>query len=201
MDIIAEEAERYKMEVAALQEIRWKGRNSIRKLKYTLHCSGNDVRQGNRRVGFIVSKKVSRSALGFLLICDRICTLRIKGKFYIIFVNVYAPTEDTEDEIVDEFYETLQAVCDEIPKHDAIITLGDFNTKLGKEQLNKDVIGRHSLHEVTNSNGLRLVQYATINNFKVLSTWFPRKDIHKGTWRLPGTNDTNQINRILVSKK
>ena len=135
-------------------------------------------------------------------ICERIRTLRVKGKFHnITFINVYAPTEDTAYEIVDEFYETLQVVCDEIPKHDAIITLGDFNANLGKEQLYKDIIGRHSLHEVTNSNGLRLVQYATINNFKVLSTWFPRKDIHKGTWRLPGTNDTNQINRILVSKK
>jgi exonuclease III len=199
MNIIAEEAERYKMEVVALQEIRWKGRGSIRKSKYTLHYSGYDVRQGNRGVGFIISKKVSRSVLGFLPVCDRICTLRAKGKFHnITFINVYAPTEDNEDEIVDEFYETLQVVCDEIPKHDAIITLGDFNAKLGREQLYKDVTGRHSLHEATNSNGLRLVQYATINNFKVLSTWFPRKDIHKGTWRIPGTNDTNQIDHILV---
>jgi len=106
-----------------------------------------------------------------LPICERIRTLRVKGKFHnITFINVYAPTEDTAYEIVDEFYETLQVVCDEIPKHDAIITLGDFNANLGKEQLYKDIIGRHSLHEVTNSNGLRFVQYATINNFKVLST-------------------------------
>ena len=112
------------------------------------------------------------------------------------------PTEDAKDETVDEFYETLQVVCDEIPKHDAIITLRDFNTNLGKEQLHKDIMGRHSVHEVTNSNSLRLVQYATINWFKVLSTWLSRKDIHKGTWKIPGTNnDTNQIDHILVSKR
>jgi len=111
------------------------------------------------------------------------------------------PAEDAEDETIDEFYETLQVVCDKIPKHDAIITLGDFNANLGKEQLYKDIIGRHSLHEVKNSNGLRLVQYATINKFKVLSTWFPRKDIHKGTWKIPGTNDTIQNDHILVSKR
>jgi hypothetical protein len=81
------------------------------------------------------------------------------------------------------------------------MTLGDFNAKLSKEQLYKDIIGRHSLHEVTNNNGLRLLQYATINDFKVLSTWFPRKDIYKGTWKIPGTNDTNQIDHILVSKR
>ena len=119
----------------------------------------------------------------------------------ITFVNVYAPTEDTEDEIVDEFYETLQSVYDELPKHDAVITLGDFNAKLGKEQIYRDTIGRHSLQDTTSNNGFRLVQYATTNNFKVLSTWYPRKDIHKRTWKIPGTEDTNQIDHILVSKR
>jgi uncharacterized protein YpmB len=57
------------------------------------------------------------------------------------------------------------------------------------------------LHEVTHNNGLRLVQYATTNNFKVLSTWYPRKDIHKGTWKIPGNNDANQTDRVLVPKR
>ena len=196
MGVIAEGVEQRKMDVATLQEIRWKGKGSIRKEKFTLRYSGND-REGNRGVGFIVSKKV----LEFSPISERICTLRFEGKFHnITFVKVHAPTGDTEDEIVDEFYETLQSVCDEIAKHDAIITLGDFNAKLGKEQLYKDVIGRHSLYEVTNNNGLRLVQYATINNFKVLSTWYPRKDIHRRNWKIPGTNDINQIDHIIFSK-
>jgi exonuclease III len=136
MNIIAEEAERYKMDIVALQEILWKRNGSIRKLKFALYYSGNEDIQGNRGVGFIVSKKANRSVLGFSPISERICTLRIKGKFHnITFINAYAPTVDTEDEVVDEFYETLLSVCDELPKHDAIIILGDFNAKLGKEQI------------------------------------------------------------------
>jgi exonuclease III len=101
MNMIADEVERYKMDVVASQEIRWKVKGSIRKVKFTLRYSGNE-RQGNRGVGLIVSKKVLR-----------ICTLQIKDKLHnITFVNVYAPTEDTEDERVDEFYETLQFLCD-----------------------------------------------------------------------------------------
>jgi endonuclease/exonuclease/phosphatase family metal-dependent hydrolase len=139
---------------------------------------------------------------GFSPIYERIRTLLIKGKFHnIAFVNAYAPTKDTEDETVGEFYETLQSVCDELSGHDAIITLGDFNDKLGKEQIYKDITGRHSLHEVTNNNELRLVQYATTNNFKVLSIWYPSEDIHKGTWKVPATNDTNQIDHIIVSER
>ena len=202
MNAIADEAERYKMEVVALQEIRWKGKGIIRKSKFNIYYSGNEDRQGNRGVGFIDCKEINRSVLGFSPICERICTLRIKGKFHnITFVNVYAPTEDAEDEIVDEFYAKLQLVCDELPKHDAVITLGDFNAKLGTERMYRDTIGRHSLHDTTNNNGFKLIQYAVANNFKVLSTWYPRKDIYKGTWRIPGTNVTNQIDHILMSKR
>jgi exonuclease III len=65
MNVTAEEVEGYKMDVVALQEIRWKGKGSIRKLKFTIYYSGNEDRQGNRGVGFIVSTKLSRSILGF----------------------------------------------------------------------------------------------------------------------------------------
>ena len=34
-----------------------------------------------------------------------------------------------------------------------------------------------------------------------MSTWYPKKDIHKGTWKIPGTNDASQIDHILVSKR
>jgi hypothetical protein len=45
------------------------------------------------------------------------------------------------------------------------------------------------------------VQYAIINNFRVLSTWCSRNDIHKGTWKILGTNDITQIDHIIISKR
>jgi len=84
MNMIVKEAERYKMDAIVLQEICWKGKGSIRKSKFTLHYSGNEARRGNRGVCFIVSKKASRSVLGYSPIRERICSLRIKGKFHDI---------------------------------------------------------------------------------------------------------------------
>jgi hypothetical protein len=96
MNIVAEEAERYQMVLVAFQAIRWKGKGSIGKSKFSLYYSGNDVRQGIRGVVFIVSKKVSRSVLGFSHICDRICTVRTKGKFHsVTFHNVYMHPQKT----------------------------------------------------------------------------------------------------------
>jgi len=149
MNTIAEEVEKYKMDAVALQEIRWKGKGVIRKSKFTMYYSGNEDRQGNRGVGFIVSKKVNKLVLGFLPICERICTLQIKGKPHnITLVNVYALTEDTEDEIVDEFYETLQSVCDELPKHNAVTSTPNWVKNKFIETLLED-----SLRETTSNNG------------------------------------------------
>jgi len=62
MNAIADKAERYKMDVVALQEICWKGKGLIRKSKFNIlvYYSGNEDRQDNRGVGFIVSKKINR---------------------------------------------------------------------------------------------------------------------------------------------
>jgi len=39
------------------------------------------------------------------------------------------------------------------------------------------------------------------NHIKFLSTWYPRKDIHESTWKIPGTNDINQTDHIIVSRR
>jgi predicted CopG family antitoxin len=45
--------------------------------------------------------------LGLEPFSDRICKLRVKGKFYnMTLINVYAPTKD-EEEIKEQFYEEL----------------------------------------------------------------------------------------------
>jgi hypothetical protein len=41
------------------------------------------------------------------------------------------------------------------------ILLGDFNTKLGMEGIFKLTIDNESLHEVSNDNGVRVVNFAT----------------------------------------
>jgi hypothetical protein len=42
------------------------------------------------------------------------------------------------------------------------ILLGDFNAKVGREDIFKPIIGNESLHEATNDNRVRVVNFATL---------------------------------------
>jgi hypothetical protein len=44
-------------------------------------------------------------------------------------------------------------VQDRVPKHDLTIILGNMNVKLGKEKAFSQVVGRHTLHNISNKNG------------------------------------------------
>jgi hypothetical protein len=93
--------------------------------------------------------------------------------YNIIVVNVHAPREDTSDDIKDSFYEELGRLFDQFPRYDMKILLVDFNAKVGKEGIFKPTIGNESSHEISNDNGVRVINFATSKNLVVKRTMFP----------------------------
>jgi len=59
------------------------------------------------------------------------------------------------------------------------ILLGDFNAKVGRENIFKPTIGQEILHQDNNDNGVRLVNFATSQNLVVKDMIFPHRNIHK----------------------
>jgi hypothetical protein len=126
----------------------------------------------------------------------------LRGRWYhIIVLNVQAPTEDKTDDVKASFYEELGRVFDKFPKYNIQILLGDFNAKVGREDIFKPTIGNESLHEISNYNGVRLVKFATSKNLRVKSTMFPHHNIHKYTWTSPDGKTHNQIDHILEHRQ
>jgi hypothetical protein len=76
-------------------------------------------------------------------------------------LNVHAPTEDKIDDIKDRFYEELKRLFDKFLRYHVKMLLGDFNAKVGREDIFKPTIGNESLHEISNDNGVRVVNFAT----------------------------------------
>ena len=63
------------------------------------------------------------------------------------------------------------------------------------------MIGKESLHEVSNDNGVRIINLSTSRNLLVKSTMFPRPNIRKSTWVSPDGRTRNQIDHILIDRR
>jgi hypothetical protein len=64
----------------------------------------------------------------------------------------------------DSFCEELECVVDKFPKFHMKMLLGDFNAKVGRRDIFKPTIGNDSLHEISNDNGVIVVNFATSKN-------------------------------------
>jgi len=116
-------------------------------------------------------------------------------------VNGHAPTEEKTQEEKDEFCDNLEHTLNKIPRSRIRIVLGDFNAKLGKENIFRSTVGIHSLHDVTSENGLGLIDFANGGGLIVKSTVFPHKDIYKGTWKAPNCRYVSQIDHVLINTR
>ncbi|XP_045494840.1 craniofacial development protein 2-like [Colias croceus] len=197
------ELKRYHITIAALQEVRWPGNGECALDDgFMLFYSGNLDGKHINGTGFMVANKNVSSVLRFDAISERICVLRLKGKFSnITIINAYAPTELADEETKDSFYDDLENVYEQAPQYDVKILLGDFNAKVGKEEVFMPAIGRHSKHDRSNDNGIRLISFASSKNMVIMSTVFPHKNIHKGTWKSPDGQTVNQIDHVLVDSR
>jgi hypothetical protein len=119
----------------------------------------------------------------------------------IIVLNVHAPTEDKDDVIKDSVYEELEGVLDQFPGYHMKISMGDFNAKVGRVDIFKPIIDNENLHEASNNNRVRAVNFATPKNVIVKSTTFPHRDSHKHTWTSLDGVPPDQIDHILIDKR
>ncbi|XP_072375709.1 uncharacterized protein [Diabrotica undecimpunctata] len=81
------------------------------------------------------------------------------------------------------------------------IICGDFNAKIGNEPKLRPTIGQHSLHDISNDNGQRLVEIASANNMLVKVTMLQHKNIHKQTLVFNDNFTRNQIDHVIVDAR
>ena len=116
-------------------------------------------------------------------------------------VACYAPTNEADEIEKDNFYETLQSVVAEIPRHDIICVVSVVNAKVGScHNYCPEVMGQHGIGDM-NENGAQLVDFALNNDLVIEGTLFQHKAIHKYTWTLPDGRTCNEIDHHLFSRK
>jgi hypothetical protein len=197
---VSGELAKYKLHLVGVQEVRWDKGGTEPADNYTFFY-GNRNADHHLGTGFFIHKGVISTVKRVESVSDRMSYITLRGRWCdIIVFNVHAPTEDKCDDAKDSFYEEL-GVFDQFPKYHMKILSGDFSAKVGREDIFKLTIGNGSLHETSNDNGVRVVNFATSKNQVVKSTMFPHCKIRKYTWTSPDGKTHNQIDHVLVDRR
>nr|XP_014435365.2 craniofacial development protein 2-like [Pelodiscus sinensis] len=198
---IVTEMRQYNLHVLGVSESRWTGLGRLKtSAGETVLYSGRDDDQNHEGLAIILKKGIEKCLLEWKPVNRRLMRVRLKGRqVNITLIQVYAPTNNSGEEIKDIFYEQLQAEVESTPHHDLTIIMGDLNAKVGNTNTHYDrVTGRHGCGTM-NDNGERLVGFCSVNNLVIGRTLFPHHNIHKLTWFSPNGRDKNQIDHLMIN--
>jgi exonuclease III len=194
---VARELGKYKLDLVGVQEVRWEKGGTEQAEGYTLFY-GQENGDHQLGTGFLYIRE-SYQQIGKWNLLVIGCHIILRGRWCsIIILNVHTPCEDKADDVKDNFYEELGHVFDQFPRYDMKILLCDFNAKVGRENIFKPTKGNESLHEISNDNGVGVVNFATSKNLVVKCTMFPHCKIHKYTWTTPEVSTYNQTDNVLI---
>ncbi|CAF1302854.1 unnamed protein product [Adineta ricciae] len=190
--------QRLQINVLGLSEVRWTGAGSFTSDNFTLFYSGGD--QHERGVGILLDKETSKCVKGFWAASDRVILIKLHGKpFNISLIQCYAPTADSDDDAITNFYEDLDNAYSQCNSNDIIYVMGDFNAKVGDIRIG-NTVGPFGLGN-KNDRGDILINWCQSHNFVITNTWFKNHPRRLWTWKGPGDRVRNQIDYIMVPNR
>ena len=107
MEVVKQEMARVNIDILGIGELKWTGMGKFNSDDhYIYYCEQESLRRNG--VAIIVNKRVQNAVLGCNLKNNRMISVHFQGKpFNITVIQVYAPTSNTEEAEVEQFYEDL----------------------------------------------------------------------------------------------
>ena len=113
--------------------------------------------------------------------------------------QVYVLTNNAEEAEVERFYEDLQDLLELTPKQDVIFIIGDWNAKVGSQEI-PGVTGKFGIG-IQNEAVQRLTEFCQENALLIANTLFQQHKRRLYTWTSPDGQYRNQIDYILCSQR
>ena len=200
--VINDELRRLSVDIAALQETRLADSGTLKEKDYTFYWQGKTSDEHREHgVGFAVKNSLLSMIEPGSNGSERLLTLRLNTTDGpITLVSVYAPTLSSTPDAKDEFYEKLASTIGNIPSHEQLVLLGDFNARVGADHDSwPSCLGHFGVGKM-NENGQRLLEMCTYHDLCITNPYFKTKPQHKVSWRHPRSKHWHQLDLILVRR-
>ena len=129
LEVVKQDVARVNIDILGISELRWTAVGEFISDSHYIYYCGQDSLRGNG-VAIIVNRRVQNAVLGCNLKNDRMISVLFQGKpFSITVIQVYAPTKNTEEAEVEQFYENLLELT---PKKDVLFITELMGMSLSK---------------------------------------------------------------------
>ena len=124
LEEVKQEMARVNVDILGISKLRWTGMGEFNSDDHHIYyCRQESLRRNG--VAIMVNKRVRNAVLGCNLKNDRMISVHFQGKpFNITVIQADAPTSNTEEAEVEQFYEDLQDLLELIPKKDVLFIIG-----------------------------------------------------------------------------
>ena len=124
------ELARHNISIAGITEARLPGSDCRQVESATiLHSGGAHQTNG---VALVKRSPFDKALTTWKPISDRLLSARFAHKHgHLTIITAYAPTELSDTDTKDDFYNQLAALIQSVPPHDVLAILGDFNATTG----------------------------------------------------------------------
>ena len=154
----------------------------------------NERQASQGGVGLLISSRAKNALRSVESITERILLAEFESN-PVTTVIVCSPINTAPVEEVESFYDQLHSVIADIPAHNFVAILGDFNARLGTED------ARFPYHDVTNRNGGYLSELLCEKELLAANTLFDKRRGKRWTFKDRFTGMLRQLDYILVRRK
>ena len=146
-------------------------------------------------VGMLRSPLALKSLNTIEEIEPRIIIANFHGNPITTIISCYSPTNSSDQEDVEKFYQSLSSLVRLVPNHNFLIIGGDMNAQTGRSDTHK-----FAYHASSNRNGVLLEDFIEENNLVCLNTKFQKKS--SKLWTFTYANGARaQLDHIIINKK
>ena len=153
-------------------------------------------------VALLINNRILPYVIDSGRVGSRITFCRLKGNItnYLV-IGIYIPHQKKEAPCQNDTYNELEAVLRRASRHDCIIIMGDFNSRLSRSE--SGFVGRWCIHQKRDSGGDRLLDIMKQFSLRCVSTYFqpPRRHSNATYLNVQPQKPPSQIDYIIVSSR